>query len=312
MRDARPTAELAASAAKRALGWAPSVVHRFPTGSGHYVFDVRSAGGNAVVVRMGRPEQRDEMQRGLRLLKRLRALGVPAPNVVAEGLEQPCPWVLMERLPGTDLQYVIGSLSDAQLSAIATEVAQAQQAASRFGSVGRFGYASDAEAAPHATWSAVLEENLNRSRRRIASARLFDPHVVEAVVDLLKNHRSELDGFQAVPFLHDTTTKNVIVTEQGVLSGIVDLDDLCFGDPRYAPALTLAVLLAYGGPASYVEAWMSAAGHVDDRIFRLYVALFLVDLMSEHGQSFNGNERASTPEEREAVMLAFTQAVMCE
>ena len=115
---------------------------------------------------------------------------------------------------------------------------------------------------------------------------MFDQNVVEAVADLLKIHRSELDALQATPFLHDTTTKNVIVTEQGVLSGIVDVDDLCFGDPRYAPALTLAVLLAHGRRAHYVEAWMAAAGHDDDRIFRLYVALFLLDLMSEHGQSF--------------------------
>jgi hypothetical protein len=101
----------------------------------------------------------------------------------------------------------------------------------------------------------------------------------------------------------------VIVTEQGVLSGIVDVDDLCFGDPRYAPALTLAVLLAHGRRAHYVEAWMAAAGHDDDRIFRLYVALFLLDLMSEHGQSFNGNEGPSTPESREAVMFALTRAI---
>jgi len=82
----------------------------------------------------------------------------------------------------------------------------------------------------------------------------------------------------------------VIVTPQGSFSGIVDIDDLCFGDPRYAPALTLAVLQAYGGPTGYVAAWMAVAGYHDDRIFRFYVAVCLLDLMSEHGQRFNGNE----------------------
>jgi hypothetical protein len=204
MQQARPSAELAATVAQRVMGWAPSEVRRFSTGTTHYVFEARSARGNVVVVRMGRPKQREDMQRGLGLAQRLRALGVPIPDVVAEGLDQPCPWVVMERLPGTDLQYVIGSLSDAQLRAIATKVAEAQRAASRFGSAGRFGYAAEAEAAPHATWSTVLEDNLDRSRRRIASARLFDQNVVEAVADLLKIHRSELDALQATPFLHDT------------------------------------------------------------------------------------------------------------
>ena len=44
--------------------------------------------------------------------------------------------------------------------------------------------------------------------------------------------RAELDALSPVPFLHDTTTKNVIVTPEGSFSGIVDVDDLCFGDPR--------------------------------------------------------------------------------
>ena len=110
------------------------------------------------------------------------------------------------------------------------------------------------------------------------------------------SRRETLDALPATAFLHDTTTRNVIVTPAGSLSGIVDVDDLCFGDPRYTPALTMAVLLAHNGPLAYVEHWMRVAGQRDNGLFRLYVALFLVDLMSEHGQRFNDNERRSTPQ----------------
>jgi hypothetical protein len=37
---------------------------------------------------------------------------------------------------------------------------------------------------------------------------------------------------------------------------------------------------------------MNAAGYRNDRIFRLYVALFLVDFMSEHGQEFKRHRTA--------------------
>jgi hypothetical protein len=117
--------------------------------------------------------------------------------------------------------------------------------------------------------------------------------------------RQEIDAIAPTPFLHDTTTKNVIVTSEGAFSGIVDVDDLCFGDPRYPAALTLAVLMACGGPVSYVSAWLRHARQTDDRLFRLYVSLFLLDLMSEHGQIFNGNQRPSTPEARAALKRAF-------
>ena len=99
------------------------------------------------------------------------------------------------------------------------------------------------------------------------------------------------------------------MTRAGVFSGIVDVDDLCFGDPRYAAALTLASLIASGGPVRYVDAWMQAAGYRDDRIFRLYVALFIVDFMSEHGQVFNGNEPPSSSDDRKRLLHVFAECL---
>ena len=66
-----------------------------------------------------------------------------------------------------------------------------------------------------------------------------------AVAAIMSKAQVELDALPPTPFLHDTTTKNVIVTPAGSFSGIVDVDDLCFGDPRYAVALTSAALLAH-------------------------------------------------------------------
>jgi hypothetical protein len=151
----------------------------------------------------------------------------------------------------------------------------------------------------------VLHANLARARKRIEIAALFDATLVDIVqAEVTATHR-EIDEIEATPFLHDTTTRNVIVTPEGAFSGIVDVDDLCFGDARYPAALTLAALMAYGGPVSYVSAWLRHARHTDDQTFRLYVSLFLLDLMAEHGHVFNGNQSPSTPEERAGLRLAF-------
>ena len=102
---------------------ARAVAERFPTGSGHFVFDVRPhGGGTPVVVRMGRSEQRQEMGDGLHLMQRLAELGVPLPSVLASGAGEALPWVVLQRLAGTDLGDVIGQLHDGQLQAIAIAV----------------------------------------------------------------------------------------------------------------------------------------------------------------------------------------------
>jgi hypothetical protein len=99
------------------------------------------------------------------------------------------------------------------------------------------------------------------------------------------------------------------VAAEGSFSGIVDVDDLCFGDPRYVVALTLASLMAFGGPMHYVDAWMNAADYRNDHIFRLYVALFLVDFMSEHGQEFNGNVLPSSADCRNRLLHVFAESL---
>jgi aminoglycoside phosphotransferase (APT) family kinase protein len=241
----------------------------------------------------------------VRLSRLLKPLGVPLPALLAFDVTAEFPWLVLERLPGTDLGGIIARLSDDQLDQIAASVARAQAITGQTGSAGRYGYAAAPGEAVFASWSQVLEANLDRSRNRIVSAGLFDVGLVDAFQSALAASRHQIDQAEPTPFLHDTTTKNVIVTSSGGFSGIVDVDDLCFGDPRYPVALTFAALVACDGPVQYVFAWMRHAKQVDNPTFRLYVSLFLLDLMAEHGQVFNGNQRSSAPEARASLQRAF-------
>jgi hypothetical protein len=211
----------------------------------------------------------------------------------------------LQRLPGTDLGAVIADLAIRRLEQIAAEVACAQAIVMASWPGDRYGYAVRPEQAPYAVWSDVLHASLDRSHRRINAAGLFDATLIGEVRATVNAMRSRVDQVAATPFLHDTTTRNVIVAPDGTMSGIVDVDDRRFGDPRYPAAPTMAVLLAHGGPEAYVSAWLRHLGLRDDGLFRLYVSIFLLDLMSEHGQSFNGNEMPSTGRDRDALLGAF-------
>jgi aminoglycoside phosphotransferase (APT) family kinase protein len=301
-----PSATLAAAIAARLVGRAPISVVRFTTGVRHYVFDVAFEDRPPIVVRLGEPSARSELTGGISLSGLLRPLGAPLPAILGDDLGAEFPWMAMERLAGQDLGAVIAGLSNLQLDRVAAEVSRAQAIVAQTRSAGRYGYASQPQRAPHGAWSLVLEDNLARSRARIAAAGLFDVALVDLMGGKLAALRNEFDRIAATPFLHDTTTKNVIVTAAGEFSGIVDVDDLCFGDPRYPAALTSAVLTAYfEGRDDYVRAWMRHAGMRDDRLFQFYVALFLLDLMGEHGHVFNGNDSPSTPAVRASLLQAF-------
>lgn len=305
----RPTGHTAADIVHRHLGWQRPAITRFTTGIAFFVFDIRHGSTN-VVLRIGRPQQRLALVESLSLWQRLAPLGVPLPAILVDGTAEHLPFIIMTRLPGTDLGHVMAGLPPARLTAIAHAVADAQLATARLGPGTGFGYAARPQAAPHRSWGDVVAAHIDRSSGRIAANGLFPPGISTAVLDRLAAHRPVLDAMPPLPFLHDTTTKNVIVTDTGDFSGIVDVDDLCFGDPRYPIALTRAALLAFGGgPLDYIEPWLQRMALERDDIFAFYVAVFLLDFISEQGMVFNGNQSPSDPAMRSRLSALLGQAL---
>jgi aminoglycoside phosphotransferase (APT) family kinase protein len=297
-----PDADLALKLAAAAMGARPVEARRFMTGFRHFVFEAIFADRPSVVVRIATEEHRAKLADAVRLLRLLRPLGVPMPALIAEDTAGPYPYMILERLPGKDLGEAIDGLSETALDKIAAEVVAVQKIVATLPTQGRYGYAASAEEAPYEKWSQVLEASLAGSRERIEEAGFFSTKAADAVAALVRERRQEIDAQDATPFLHDTTTKNVIVTADGAFSGIVDVDNLCFGDPRYAAALTMASLLFHEKPLAYVEAWCRHASFAMDHVFRIYVGLFLVNLMSRHGQTFN-KEKALALSENEKTRL---------
>ncbi len=308
MSDAIPNEQLAREIVAERLGWLPSAVRRFTTGMAFFVFDV-TGGENNVVVRLGRPSQATTLRDGVRLASQLRPLGVPLSDILDSGTVGGFPYVIQSRLPGTDLGHVMNDLDATQLERIAHAVADAQLATGRLGAGTRYGYAASPDAAPHASWAEVLAASIARSEGRILANKLFSPDVVAQTRSLFARHADALAQIPATPFLHDTTTKNVIIAPSGHLSGIVDVDDLCFGDPRYPAALTRVAMLVHGGPLGYVTTWLAHADQAQDALFDFYVTTFLLDFMSEHGTAFNGNEAPSDPEGRETLLKLFEESL---
>ena len=295
---------------ERAIGQRPVSASRFTTGLKHYVYDCELADGQGLVARLSRPEHRSVQADAARLSDVLRPRGVPLPEILYRGLDDTPPGLLLRRLPGRDLAHEINATTEPQRRAIATEVARWQDMAATLPTAGRYGYAADPAAAPHADWGGVLQGMLDRAQRNTAISRNVDSRVLDELGMLVASRRDSLQAVAATPFLHDATTKNVIV-DGGRVTGLVDVDDLCFGDRRWTAALTLAALILMGGPRDYAANLLAAGGGQPDEDFALYTALFAVDLLSEAGRHFNRDRPIVLADEgalQQAVLVAMDGA----
>jgi aminoglycoside phosphotransferase (APT) family kinase protein len=285
-----PDESMAATVCRRHVGEPLGAISRFATGLCHYVYDVRTETG-AFAVRIASPHTRPQLRGGLYWHPRLEALGVPVPQLLGSGAEGDCEYMVLRRLPGTDLGHVYSSLTSAQKQAIARGVADTQRAVASLPRPRGYGFAcswEQADTAGRRSWADVVEGDIARSEERIVRAGHFDPRLAGRARAAMAPRSDYLRSVEPVGFLDDTTTKNVIVHE-GRIAGIVDTDEVCFGDPMFTVGLTNMALLSLGVAADYIGHWLDAAKATpaQRQIVNAYTLVFCLNFMSEMGQTFN-------------------------
>jgi hypothetical protein len=304
----RPDESVAGAIAKEFSGSDPQYLQRFATGIGHWVYDVRSAAGETFVVRVGTPDQAPDFLGAVHWSRLLRPLGVPLPALLAAGQRDQFPYMILARLPGVDLGLAYRTLDVDEKRAIAREVVVAQNRVASMGEGPGFGYLRLPSDPCRASWRAVIDDSIGRSRSRIEAARSLSVEVCDRV----SRRADQLDAYfsrvRPLPFLDDATTKNVLV-HRGALSGIVDVDWLCFGDPLLTVGLTRASLLSAGQDSSYTDHWASLMQPSPERLAALhfYTTLFYLDFMSELGHRFNRDTPTITPVEVERLTMLLDE-----
>lgn len=266
-------------------------VTRFPTGMCHYVYEVVTTNGKAYIVRIASPNTRSYVEGGVYWHPILRAAGVPVPALHASGSDDLFAYMLLERLPGSDLGQVYGTLSPSAKRTLAEAIVEVQHKVGTLAKPRGFGLAfsyEQANATGKSSWVEVVRADISRSEERIRRVGRIDTRFVERTRALLADHETFLHGVEPVPFLDDVTSKNVIVND-GVLSGVVDTDEVCFGDPLFTVGLTNMALLSLGVDTEYVDFWLDAihATKKQRGTVLVYTLVFCLNFMGELGQVFN-------------------------
>jgi aminoglycoside phosphotransferase (APT) family kinase protein len=288
-----PSEADAATLVLKLLSIQPRQVTRFRTGGTHYVYDVTLADQQHVVARMAATSPAS-LHGAVYWAQCLQPFNIPLPAILGDDRDArltPFPALILEHLPGTDLGHVYHLLSHTQKVNLAVEIAQIQQQVATLPRGPGYGYAvsyDDPGLLP--TWADVLEQSLTRSQQRIATLGRVSVAYVDCVRALLPRFSDYVARIPPIAFLDDTTTKNVLINE-GRLSGIVDVDYVCFGDPLFTVALTHMALLSMGADLDYTDAWcavLTLDAH-QRAALTFYTCVFCVDFLSEVGHIGNQN-----------------------
>jgi aminoglycoside phosphotransferase (APT) family kinase protein len=234
-----------AQCVEHALGERPLRLERQALAhSGNAIYRAYLSGGRSLAVRVS--AQAGAFAHTRANLAVLRDLGLPVQTVHAQGATpEGGEFVALDWLPGRDIYYAFPDLDARQAERIAETVSAYQRRVEEelpAAPGGGFGWAAIGAPAPHARWTEVFGEPAPDDMHTAALARA-DATPLERFRARLGLARASLEDYfdtlRPICFLDDLTIKNVLV-EGGELSGLIDFDTVCYGDPLLVLGATLA------------------------------------------------------------------------
>ncbi len=281
---------------------AVSEISRFNAGLCHFVYDVKLETGEEIVIRLARDNSINLLKGGVYWNKKMKHFKTPVPEILHFDFECEFPYVIMERLAGKDLHFVYDELTGTQKKNLSKEIVKIQKIVSDLPKAEGYGYATSYEdkiLKENKSWKDVIRNSLKRSRDRIADIGVCSLKQVEFLFTRMERFDEYFSSIESVPFLDDITTKNVII-QNGKLNGIVDVDELCFGDKLFHLGLTKMALLSQNSDTDYID-FISDEYNLSNlqlQVLDFYTAVCCVDFMGEIGQQFNAEQVPEIDKER--------------
>ncbi|MBN2881771.1 phosphotransferase [Candidatus Woesearchaeota archaeon] len=253
----------------------PDSIQRNHVGIAAYVYTI-VVKGNKYVLKIS--EVKDFISGSIYWLNKLQDYELPIPRIISQNIAISPYHFIMTYIPGKDLGYVYNTLSAQQKQAISYDLFKCQNLLKTLPVAKGFGWLNSYEDVNNMkkNWREVVESNIERSEQRIRDNRIFSIDYVNRVKSIIPFFNDYFATIKPEPFFDDTTTKNVLV-HQGKLSGIIDLDWICFGDRLYVIALTTMALLSIQTDLEYVEFWKSfeRLSDIQEEVFIFYILVFV-------------------------------------
>lgn len=268
---------------------------RLATGDQHFVFAVKTS-NSEYVLRMTKETNKNYFISEIYWQKKLIPLGVPLAKFIKSDLDgkySQFPALLMMRLPGDDLGNVYSRLTNLDKKNLAEEILKIQSATKTLPAGFGFGTTSSYEHIPEfKSWYDFLMQRLHLFMGIISKAHIFDATEISKVISIANDLREDLHTIAATPFLWDASERNVIVYK-GKISGIVDVDEVCFGDPLFVLGLTYSALENDGHDTLYTDYWAEALQLDKKAKLRLefYRLFYIVIFMRKHSMTTANNQK---------------------
>lgn len=273
---------------------------RLTTGGKNFVFWL-STNNDEFVIRMTAEKYKKTYESAIYWQNKLLPLGVPLAKFIAQDLDgqfSPFPAMLMQRIPGNDICNLYNDLSTTAKQNLAQQLVKIHAKTTALPIGSSFGFANSyEEPTNYKSWYDFLLARLALCGESLKKTTAFASDTVNKVLEIAANMRTNFSDVLPQPFMWDTSERNVIINNDQI-AAIVDVDDMCFGDPLFVLGLTYVALELLGFDTIYCDTWAKLL-ELDQKaqlrldFYRLFYTTWFMrhhaDVVSDNGTAYNLN-----------------------
>ncbi len=271
-------------------------VERMATGDQNFVYAVKTSAAE-YIIRMTDVNHKYKFQSAISWQKMLLPIGVPLAEFIQSDLDgkySPYPALLMHRLPGDDLINAYPRLTNEDKRNLANEMINIQALCTCLPEGPGFGILDSYDVIPpDKSWHEFISNRLYLYKDHITKNAVFDPNMVSPVIESANSMEENFNIIKPTPFLWDASERNVLI-HNGKISGIVDVDEICFGDLLLVIALTSTCLELEGHDTVYTDCWAETL-HLDlaaQARLNFYKLFYAVAFMRKHAMQTANSKKA--------------------
>ena len=256
-KSAAPDIKTAKAVAAAMLKEEVQDAQRLVTGRKNFVVAITTA-TNRFVIRMTTKERKNTYEAAIYWQNKLLPLGVPLSKFIAidlDGKYSPYPAVIMHQAPGDDLCNVYKDLSVVTKQKLAQQMVNIHKKTEVLPLGSQYGFATSYEQGDkYKSWYKFLLARIDLCQESLYKTTVFPPDIISKILAVANNLQADLLAVTAKPFMWDTSERNVMI-DHDKISAIIDVDNMCFGDPLFVLGLTYAALESFGFDTVYPDAW---------------------------------------------------------
>lgn len=274
------------------FGVPPTKAIRMTTGIANEVYSA-SLPDKEVIVRIARIER--FLLGSQKHIPIFKSLGIKVPDILAEDYAKtliPFAYQIQSKIEGQDIGEVISTLSEDQLKDIAKEICNIFKKVRAIPSDGKFGYLFGYKDLFN-TWTERMVDMVKEAEKRGKQTGVMDESLELLLEKLLNENRVYFDNIKSETYFDDMSGKNVMIND-GVFTGLVDLDNLAEGDFLDTVGRIKASFYGTSYGKIYTDFVMDELklNLQDQKMVTVYALMNLISWTCENGIQFNQNTKA--------------------